>query len=75
MQFESEGQLGFVVTDSGLMMKTTDAGNTWTTVSPIPAGSGDGEGGKGRVDYYVSAAFSGLESQYASPIRAMTSNR
>jgi photosystem II stability/assembly factor-like uncharacterized protein len=35
MQFEGEGQLGFVVTDSGLMMKTTDAGNTWTTTELV----------------------------------------
>ena len=35
MQFESEGQLGFVVTDSGLMMRTADAGKTWTTTDLV----------------------------------------
>ena len=35
MQFENEGQLGFVVTDNGLMMRTADAGNTWTTTDLV----------------------------------------
>lgn len=35
MQFENEGQLGFVVTDSGLLIRTADAGRTWTATDLV----------------------------------------
>jgi photosystem II stability/assembly factor-like uncharacterized protein len=35
MQFENEGRIGFVVSDDGLLMRTTDTGRTWTTTDLV----------------------------------------
>jgi len=47
----------------------TQSGNTWTTVTDIPAGSGDGADGlgAGNVDYYVRVTYTGYESSVGSP--------
>ncbi len=58
---------------SGLFGAFTDipmsntVGNTYQAVNPIPAGSGD-DNGAGTVQYYVSVAFDGLDSEMISPM-------
>ncbi len=47
---------------------TLVSGNTYETSTPIPGGSGDGNGGAGLVQYYVDCAFTGFQSAAASPI-------
>jgi hypothetical protein len=45
----------------------TNAGSLFTTLSPIPAGKGDKQGGAGTVQYYVECAFTGYDSGSVSP--------
>lgn len=49
-----------------LLMSNTVA-NTYKTITPIPAGSGDANGA-GLVEYYIGCSFDGLESDMSSPM-------
>jgi hypothetical protein len=54
----------------------TNAGSSFSTLTPIPAGRGDGPGGSGTVQYYLECGFAGYESTNTSPFfyPAATSN-
>jgi len=45
----------------------TNSGALYTATNAIPAGSGDGHGGAGTVEYYILCEFEGYESELASP--------